>query len=330
MSVLKKLKVDTQIVIKKSIDSVLRMTPYTKRILEHRTNFVPPGHYYSPIPDEALVDKIAANPLQKKRELPAIDMNEKEQLALLEHFKEYYKEIPFTTEPSEEYRYYYDNIMFSYSDAIFLFGMLRHFQPKKVIEVGSGFSSAVILDTNQHFLNNQIECTFIEPYTERLMELIRDEDEGNLKVNIVQDFVQNVPVSEFQKLEENDICFIDSSHVAKLQSDVCYLIFEVLPALKKGVIVHIHDVFNQFEYPIGWFKRGSAWNEAYLLRAFLQYNDAFKIIAFNSYLEDFHEDWFKEHMPLCLELHEKVENVYGEVEKLLPNRGQSIWLKKVK
>jgi hypothetical protein len=237
-------------------------------------------------------------------------------------------EVELTDYPP--YRYYFGNSMYCYSDAIFLYSMIRYFNPKRIIEVGSGFSSAVILDTNEHFQQNEIDCTFIEPFPEeRLNDLMRDSDRQNQNVHIVKDFVQNVPVSEFQILSENDILFIDSSHVAKCGSDVCYYLFEVLPVLKKDVVIHFHDVFNSFEYPVGWLKRGFAWNEAYFLRAFLQYNDSFNILAFNSFLEDFHEDWFKQNMPLCLELHEKVEDEYG-VPYYLPNRGQSIWLQKEK
>lgn len=330
MNTLGKLKVDAKRAMKKSIDSVLTLTPYTRNFLKFRTHFAPPGHYYSPIPDVAEIEKNEARISEKKRELPAIDLNEKGQLELLEKLKVYYPEMPFSTDPNGKCRYYFGNTMFEYSDAIFLYSMIRHYAPKKIIEVGSGFSSAVILDTNEQFQNNEIECTFIEPFPEeRLLGLVRTDDDKNLKVNIVKDFVQNIPVVEFQKLEENDILFIDSSHVAKCGSDVCYFLFEVLPQLNKGVVIHIHDVFNSFEYPVGWLKRGFAWNEAYFLRAFLQYNETFKIIAFNSFLEDFHESWFKKNMPLCLELHEKFEDEYGN-ETWLPNRGQSIWLKKVK
>lgn len=330
MNTIGKLKVDAKKAVKKSVDTVMTLTPYTRNFLKFRTHFAPPGHYYSPIPDVEEIKRNEEAIAKKKRQLPAVDLNEEGQMELLEKLKNYYGEMPFTTEPSEKYRYHFGNSMYAYSDATFLFCMIRHFKPKRIIEVGSGFSSAVILDTNEHFHNNEIECTFIEPFPEeRLLGLVRDKDEKNLKVNIVKDFVQNVPVDEFRKLEAGDIFFIDSSHVAKCGSDVCHLIFEVLPLLKKGVVIHIHDVFTSFEYPVGWLKRGFAWNEAYFLRAFLQYNDTFKIIAFNSFLEDFHEDWFRENMPICLELHEKFEDEYGE-PYWLPNRGQSIWLQKVK
>ncbi len=82
-----------------------------------------------------------------------------------------------------------------------------------------------------------------------------------------------------------DILFIDSTHVSKIGSDVNRLIFDILPALPRGVVVHFHDIFFPFEYPLEWLYEGRAWNEAYLLRAFLSYNKSFKILFWNSYLQ---------------------------------------------
>jgi hypothetical protein len=107
----------------------------------------------------------------------------------------------------------------------------------------------------------------------------------------------------FEALEAGDILFIDSSHVSKLGSDVHYLMFEVLPALRPGVWVHIHDIFHPFEYPIQWYDEGRAWNEAYVVRAFLQYNKAWQIEHFSSFMIARHEEWYRKHMPLVLRLH---------------------------
>ena len=109
------------------------------------------------------------------------------------------------------------------------------------------------------------------------------------------------------------ILFIDSTHVSKIGSDVNSLLFDILPKLNRGVYVHFHDVFYPFEYPQEWVYQGLAWNEAYILRAFLQHNDAFKIVFFNTYLELFYREKFENSMPLCLK-----------------NPGGSIWLTKTK
>ena len=103
--------------------------------------------------------------------------------------------------------------------------------------------------------------------------------------------MQDVPLEIFASLKENDILFVDSTHVCKTGSDLNYLFFQILPLINKGVIIHFHDVFNSFEYPREWVLGGRNWNENYLLRAFLMYNDAFKILLFNEYL--FH-NYYKE------------------------------------
>ena len=122
----------------------------------------------------------------------------------------------------------------------------------------------------------------------------------------------------FSSLGENDILFIDSSHVSKTHSDVNYLFFEILPRLRAGVYVHVHDVFYPFEYPREWVYQGRGWNEAYLTRAFLQYNSAFTIQLFNSFLERFHVALLEREMPLCTRY----------VEANMPTSAQSLWLKK--
>lgn len=179
-----------------------------------------------------------------------------------------------------------------------LYSMIRHFRPKRIIEVGSGYSSCATLDTNESFFGNAISCTFIEPYTDLLNSLIREEDKS--RINIIPKRLEDVDEEIFTSLEENDILFIDSTHVSKINSDVNYLFFRILPLLRKGVIIHIHDIFYPFEYPKEWIYEGRAWNELYLLRAFLQYNDAYSILMFNSYISQFHPDMMAQEMPLFM------------------------------
>jgi hypothetical protein len=109
--------------------------------------------------------------------------------------------------------------------------------------------------------------------------------------------LQHVPLHIFDQLEPRDILLIDSTHVSKLDSDVNYIFFEILPRLKPGIVVHLHDIYAGFEYPDTWVKEGRAWNESYLLRAFLQYNEHFRILLFVSYMQNLHEVWFRQHMP---------------------------------
>jgi len=287
-----------------------------KRIIENKTlnryytPFFYPGHFYSPIP---AIDEIKKNEdkIYKKAplELPAIELNKKEQLELLDELIKYYKDIPFKENKLEDLRYFFENDFYSYSDAIILFCMIRHLKPKNVIEVGSGYSSAIILDTNEMFFNNSINCTFIDPSPERLFSVLKNEDKNRIK--IIQKNLQDIPAEEFGKLSEGDILFIDSSHVSKINSDLNAFFFRIFPQLNKGVYIHIHDIFYPFEYPKEWIYEGRAFNEAYILRAFLEYNNAFKIVFFCDFIWQFYGDRIGKEMPLCKK-----------------NKGGNIWLKK--
>lgn len=279
----------------------------SKRIKQKMTK---PGHFYSPIPnleeirkDEA---KIFGSP---PRTIPGIDLHEADQLDLLEDFADFYADIPFTPGKVEGLRYFYDNPAYSYSDAILLHCMIRQVRPGRIIEVGSGFSSCVTLDTNELFFDNTIQTTFIEPYPELLMSLVKEGDKDRVKV--IPARLQDVAPEVFDSLDANDILFIDSTHVSKVNSDVNRIIFDLLPGIKKGVLVHFHDILYPFEYPKEWIYKGRAWNEAYMLRAFLQFNDSFRVILMNTFMQHFHEAFFKAKLPLCLK-----------------NTGGSIWLRK--
>jgi len=283
-----------------------------KRALEKRAPmFVPPGHYYSAIPSLDEVERHAAKLFDRSaREISGVDLREGEQLTLLQEFAGYYAEQPFPITKEAGTRYYFENPAYAYSDALFLYSMIRHARPRKIIEVGSGFSSAATLDTNERFFQGSIDCVFIEPYPELLQSLLSPSDKE--RVTIHAQPLQEVPLSQFRELAANDILFIDSTHVSKIGSDVNYIFFEILPALAPGVFVHFHDIFHPFEYPESWIRDGRTWQEAYLLRAFLAFNTSFRVVAFNTFLAEHHRPWFEEHMPLCLS-----------------NPGGSIWLQRV-
>ena len=153
-----------------------------------------------------------------------------------------------------------------------------------------------MLDTNELFLNNGINLTFIDPDVTRLYSLIRETDKNS--TTIIEKDVQQIPLDIFKKLEPGNILFIDSTHVTKTGSDVNYILFEILPLLKSGVFIHFHDIFYPFEYPKDWIFGGVNWNEDYILRAFLMYNNKFEIKLFAHYLHIHHKNLFKE-MPLC-------------------------------
>jgi Methyltransferase domain len=269
------------------------------------------GHYYSEVPKlaELLADAERIWPEHPPRTLPGIDLNEDGQLALLAEIAQFYAEQPWGDERQADLRYYFKNELFSYADALYLYGMLRHLRPRRLIEVGSGYSSAITLDTNERFLGGQLRCTFIDPEPERLYSLLSADDRRG--VEILPQRIQDVPVARFGDLAAGDILFLDTSHVTKCDSDVNHDIFEVLPRLAAGVYVHIHDIFYPFEYPRDWLEDGRHWNEDYLIRAFLLNNSAFEVVLFADYLRQFHSDRLGQLLPLALN-----------------HTGMSLWLRK--
>jgi len=271
----------------------------------------PNGHYFSPYPELNDIKKHETRIFgRRETALPEIDLNAEAQLRLLDSFKEYYDTLPFTDDRKEGLRYHYINPAYSYSDGIFLYCMIRHVRPRKVVEIGCGYSSCVTLDTNELHFNNEISCTFIDPYPELLYSLINDDDRR--RIEIIPQRLQDVDLDVFRALGDGDILFIDSTHVSKVDSDVNRIFFEILPSLKSGVYIHFHDVFFPFEYPKQWVYEGRAWTELYMLRAFLEYNNAYEIVAFNTMLESLYRERFERDFPLCLK-----------------NTGGSIWLKKL-
>jgi hypothetical protein len=312
--------------MKDQLRTIVKKVPLLGKVYRQRdelrgiTNrlWVLPGHFYSPIPDlEELrrgkeeVFAVTTN------DLPGIDLNEQKQLVWLDILKGYYGDLPFSRERLEGLRYWFDNPAFSYFDAIVLYGVVRHIKPGRIIEVGSGYSSCLFLDTNELYFENKIACTFIEPYPQLLESLIKEEDQKTIE--IIPRKLQEVDLEIFRRLEPGDILFVDSSHVAKTNSDVNRIFFEILPLLNQGVYVHFHDICYPFEYPSEWVFQGRAWNEAYVLRAFLEFNSAFKIEIFNSFLQHFYRPKLEQEMPLC------VQYADGNITA----GGSSIWLRKV-
>lgn len=250
----------------------------------------PIGHYYSPfaLPEQARVlkDPRSVDP----SELYGIALRLEEQRLF---WAMNYATIADFRPPSiktDGFRYYYDNDVFSIGDAITLSLMIRTFRPQNIVEVGSGFSSACMLDVIDQTADFEPTISFIDPEPERLMSLLTPNDLS--LVSIYKDAIQNVEYSLFSDLAENDILFIDSTHVMKTGSDVCHELFDILPRLNPGVIIHFHDMFYPFEYPRDWVERGFSWNELYGVRAFLMYNDAFEILFFNHALATLFPDDF--------------------------------------
>jgi predicted O-methyltransferase YrrM len=258
--------------------------------------FFPAGHFYSPLPSRMEI----ADAFQRGGfgpPFPGIDLNEAGQVARLEQFAAWYGEMPFPERATSGWRFHLDNPSYGHFDAIMLYGMLREARPRRIIEVGSGFSSAAMLDLNERMLGRSAQITFIDPDMTRLKNLLRKDDDG--RVTMIEKRVQEVPLETFQALGPNDVLFIDSSHVSKIGSDVNRLYFDVLPILAPGVLIHIHDVAGNFEYPREWFEEGRAWNEQYLLRAFLMNNRDYRIELFSAWLWNTRHEEMRAKMPLC-------------------------------
>ena len=268
----------------------------------------PPGHFYSPNVDvsDPLVQQAVHN--RTRAALPlGIALDAAEMLKTMRRLSAHHSSFTFPRRQQPGWRFYFDNPFFGPHDASILFSMLLEFRPQRVIEVGCGHSSALLLDTSDRFFNGALDLTFIDPSLDRVQQ-----SWGIHHARLVQERLQNVALETFPALDANDILFLDSSHVAKTGSDVNHYLFEILPRLKPGVLIHIHDILYPFEYPAEWVlneKRG--WNEAYALRAFLQYNSAFEVVYWNNFASHFLRDQLAALMPLCLE-----------------NEGGSIWLRK--
>lgn len=283
------------------VRKLINMLPYVKNLhnqIKKQGEFSA-GHHHSPIPsDEDVLSYIRSKESQQNEiDLPGIKLNKEHQFRLLQKYHRFYDELPFPEDQNKEFRYYYLNSWYGYADAIFLYSFLREHKPKKIVEVGSGFTSAVMLDTIDRFFSHRPEMTFIEPYPDRLKSLLKSEDLD--QVRIIDYKLQDVPFEVLSSLESGDFLFIDSSHVIKCGSDVQVLIFDILPLLPTGIFVHFHDIFYPFEYPSRWLKEGRFWNENYFLRAFLSYNNDWSIYFFTSYIAFMFNDFIKDKMPLC-------------------------------
>lgn len=262
--------------------------------------FVPPGHFYSPIVDQAeakkYFDRQQGAPVPET--VTGVVIDRAALLDLWENLVPFMRDSPFPKRKSEEFRYYFENPNFTYGDGSVWHAMLRYFKPKRIIEIGSGYSSANMIDTIERYFEHDVELTFVEPFPELLQSLIGDQSS---RVNILASPVQNCDLRIFRRLQSGDILFIDSTHILRTGSDVCFELFEILPILAEGVIVHIHDMFWPFEYPEDWvIQDNRSWNELYAVRALLTGNSEWRVIMFNDYIAKTAKDVVKKTYPTLL------------------------------
>ena len=265
----------------KAIAKILPKLAFDKncyRIFEKAGFHITPNHFYFPIPDSStLTDEL----WKKDSELIGLDMNTDMQLRFLhEVFPKFREEFDFPktkTESMNAYDFYLKNTSFEAGDAEVLHSMIRQFKPKRIIEIGSGFSTylsakACLLNKEKDGVDSKLIA--IEPYPS---DTLKKGFPGLSE--LIQKPLEEVDLDLFRSLEANDILFIDSSHVLKIGGDVKYEYLEILPRLKNGVIVQCHDIFLPGEYPKNWVLNNHwFWTEQYLLQAFLAFNGAFEIL----------------------------------------------------
>ena len=253
------------------------------------------SHFYQPIPNTGALPLSLWN---RVSDLPGVDMREEQQKQLLSDivakFEGEFTAIP-TGASSQEFHYHLENAAFEAVDAEMLFGLIRFLKPRRMYEVGSGFSTLLAADALRRNLTDGYSCRFIaiDPYPS-----------GELQARLPSDVelwrlpIQDVSLDEFQSLCKNDILFIDSSHVCKIGSDVQFLFLEVLPRIRPGVVVHVHDIFTPVEYPKHWVLDWHRfWNEQYLLQTFLSFNAAFEVLWAGQWMHINHPDLLMKAFP---------------------------------
>ncbi len=244
---------------------------------------ITPVHFYQPIPDKGALEDY---PWNRRSEMPGVEMNEGGQLCRLADFSKKYKaeyEAFPRSAPPQSVRFYVNNGTFESVDCEVYYCMIRHFKPRRIIEVGGGNStllSAKVALANKKEYGAETSLMVIEPFPGPVLEA----DFPGL-TELIEAKVEQAPLTLFLELEENDILFIDSSHTLKIGGDVQRLYLEILPRLKKGVLIHIHDIFFPTDYPENVVMgRNRFWTEQYLVQAFLAFNSTFKVIWSSSYM----------------------------------------------
>jgi predicted O-methyltransferase YrrM len=248
------------------------------------------NHYYEPLFDSRILDR----PLDMERNLPGIDWNISAQLRILESFDfaDELKEIPRSK--VGDGHFYMDNGSFISGDAEYLYNLIRLKKPARLFEIGSGFSTLMarkaIIKNMEEIPGYQCKHLCIEPYEAPWLEAVG--------VTVIRQKVEEVGTSVFSELASGDLLFIDSSHMIRPQGDVLFEYLELLPSLKTGVIVHVHDIFSPKDYLKEWVVDDvKFWNEQYLLEAFLTCNRDWKVIGALNYLHHNHYDLLRSKCP---------------------------------
>lgn len=235
-------------------------------------------HYYQPLINPK---KHLTKSLRDDRILPGLNWNIDEQLELLSQFQFNNELLQMPLEKTDNLEFYFHNNSFLAGDAEYLYNIVRLKKPKKIIEVGCGYSTLMIQNAINKNKSEDIkyhsEHTCIEPYEMPWLE--------KLNITMVRQKVEDFAPSFFKQLNQDDILFIDSSHIIRPQGDVLFECLEVLPVINSGVIIHFHDIFSPKDYLDEWVFSHVLWNEQYILEAFLTNNDKYKILGSLNFLK---------------------------------------------
>ncbi len=247
-------------------------------------------HYYEPFLDPAGL----RFGLDRERPLPGIDWNVAGQLAGLESLV-YAQELADLQAPrTDPLQFRLNNGSFESGDAEFLYQLIRARRPARIVEIGSGNSTLIarraLLQNRNDAPDYRCEHVCIEPFEMPWLE--------QTGVTVLRKRVEEVEPGLFQALGENDLLFIDSSHVIRPQGDVLVEYLQILPSLRRGVIVHIHDIFSPRDYPKEWIDDGLwLWNEQYLVEAFLTHSSHWQVLAALNLLRHRHFDALRKVCP---------------------------------
>lgn len=266
-------------------------------------------HYYQPMINPK---KYLTKSLREDREIKGIDFNIGEQLELLAQFNFNKELLNFPIEKKNNIEFYYNNGAYCSGDAEYLYNMIRHFKPNRIVEVGSGNSTLMARNAieKNKIENSNYNCkhTCIEPYE---MEWLKE-----IEVELIREKVECVDISVFNKLKSNDILFIDSTHIIRPQGDVLFEYLELLPTLNSGVLVHVHDIFTPKDYLDEWvFNKHLLWNEQYLLEAFLIFNSEFRIIGSLNYLSHNFTEEFSKKCPVFAKQDDREPGAFWMIKK---------------
>jgi hypothetical protein len=281
---------------------------------------VSPNHYYWPVPD---FRELESRKWPAEEEPVGLDLAFERQIEFLQTVvPQYQKEWESSSAPFFGVSYNYNNGFFETIDAEIAYCLVRQYKPRRIVEVGGGYSSRVMaaaLDQNFKFDGVRGELVTIDPYPDRFPQKALSD-----RVHLITQTVQNVDLDVFLSLESGDFLFLDSSHVVGIGSDVVREYLEIVPRIAGGVFIHAHDIFIPGDYPREAVLHNLAfWSEQYLLQALLMFNTQFEVVWGSSYMQSRANTALENAFPRW---QHSYRNMPVEKRRFLPTRdGDRVW-----